>query len=95
MNLLNEAGECVGHMLITPMEEVRREWDGKDVRWCFGCRSRQLFEYVVTAPICITGEEAGCWYEPTHSIECSNCLLEDGDLFPGRMRCWDEGGCEE
>ena len=77
------------HILYTPMEEVRREQHGEE-RWCFRCRKKQVFEWVMDVPICITGEETGCWYGPSHSIECSVCHLIDGDYFPGTSREWDE-----
>lgn len=87
--LLNdETGEVVGHILYTPMEEVWRE-DWKE-RWCFTCRKRLTFEYVVSIPICITGDETGCWYGPTNSIECPNCHRTDADCFPGTSREWSD-----
>jgi len=65
-----------------PHEEVKREPDGE--RWCFQCRKRRVFEYVVSAPVEMS------YYGPRCSIECSVCHLSDGDLFPGRFREWGE-----
>ncbi len=75
------------HILHTPMEAVHRSVIAEN-RWCFHCRRRQTFEYVVERPICITGDETGCWYGPTRSIECAVCHTTDGDCFPGTQREW-------
>jgi hypothetical protein len=66
-----------------PMEEVSRESQGE--RWCFKCRSRRKFFYVVTAPT-----DPMSYYGPNPSVRCGTCDLPDGDLFPGREREWDE-----
>ena len=77
------------HILRTPVEEVWRvpHFDGEQ-RWCFTCRARRTFEHVVAKPVCITGEETGCWYGPSHRIECTVCKREDADCFPGTQREW-------
>lgn len=75
------------HILHTPMEETYRRIHGQR-RWCFTCREKQWFEYVVQTPICVTGDETGCWYGPTRSIECVVCHTTDGDCFPGTQREW-------
>jgi hypothetical protein len=62
-------------------ETVRRE-DG-DERWCFKCRKKRQFEFVVNAPVGMS------YYGPTSSIECSHCHLHDTDLFPGYEREWE------
>lgn len=77
------------HILHTPMNEVHRATDG-EARWCFTCRTKRTFEHVVDVPVCVTGNEAGCWYGPSHSIECSVCHTTDGDYFPGTEREWSE-----
>ena len=77
------------HILHTPMEETYRRIHGKR-RWCYRCREKQWFDLVVRTPICETGEETGCYYAPTRSIECTVCKKEDGDRFPGQPREWDE-----
>lgn len=64
-----------------PMEEIVRKSDG-DPRWCFYCRKRREFLYVVTRP---TGES---YYGPNPSVTCSVCDTTDGDCFPGRYREW-------
>lgn len=62
-------------------EEVKRESLG--VRWCFGCRSRQQFWFIVTAPV------VPDYYGPSVAVRCGHCKLSDGDCFPGRYREWD------
>ena len=92
------------HMLVTPMQEVYRDPDGE--RWCFVCRKRREFTYVVQAPIVTMwcsldvprredgeGEvefSSGAWYGPTPHIECATCKTWDGDLFPGLSREWED-----
>jgi hypothetical protein len=63
------------------LEEILREDVGE--RWCFACRKRREFQYVVDAPVDIMS-----WYGPTPSIRCGECGKIDGDLFPGREREW-------
>lgn len=62
-----------------PMEEVRREPDGE--RWCFVCRQRRRFDFVVHAPT------EPSYYGPSPSIVDERGHV-DGDLFPGRIREW-------
>ncbi len=64
-----------------PQEEVVREDIGE--RWCFQCRKRREFQYVVMAPVGMS------WYGPSPSIRCE-CGAIDGDLFPGREREWSD-----
>lgn len=68
-----------------PVEETAREPDGEP-RWCFKCRTRREFAYVVKSPT----TEQGWWWGPVRSIRCATCDTADGDLFPGRYREWDE-----
>lgn len=63
-----------------PMTEIRREPDGE--RWCFQCRQRRQFDYVVLDYI-----EPSYW-DPIRFFECSQCHGHDTDLFPGRFREW-------
>lgn len=86
------------HILHTPMEEIHREPDGEE-RWCFVCRKRRTFEYVVTRPIVEPpqpGKEdeyefpTGAYYGPTHQISCATCDTIDGDMFPGTYREWED-----
>ena len=65
------------------MREVRREPDGAE-RWCYHCRTRRPFDFVVRAPV------GPSWYDPNPGVECATCHLRDGDLFPGRYREWEE-----
>jgi hypothetical protein len=64
------------------MKEIHRETDGE--RWCFTCRKRREFMYVVTAPVGIS------YYGPNPSIRCGTCGAIDGDVFPGTSREWAE-----
>ena len=61
-----------------PQREVSRTEIGP--RWCFGCRGRVTFTYVITEAIEMS------YYGPIHEIRCSHCGLIDGDLFPGYER---------
>lgn len=69
------------HITRTLMREVASGIEG--VRWCFGCRGRREFFYVVTATLYPS------YYEPNPSVRCGTCGLLDGDLFPGRAREWE------
>lgn len=64
------------------MREVRRENNGE--RWCFHCRKRREFLYIVDAPVGMS------YYGPTPRIECGTCKAIDGDLFPGTEREWED-----
>jgi hypothetical protein len=64
------------------MVEVVNRLDGK-TRWCFTCRTRREFRYIVTAPT------EPSYYGPNADIKCSHCKTSDGDLFPGREREWE------
>lgn len=92
------------HLLHTPMTETYRRTDGEG-RWCFRCRCKRPFEYVITSPIVscwcpIDGRQddgegvvewsTGAWYGPSTHIECAVCHLVDGDCFPGRWREWED-----
>lgn len=65
-----------------PMKVIRDEVDG-DGRWCFRCRKRTEFRYIVRAPAEIS------YYGPNPSIECVDGHV-DGDMFPGDFREWIE-----
>lgn len=52
-------------------------------RWCFRCRKRREFLYLVTADV------EPSYYGPNPSVRCAECNLVDGDLFPGREREWE------
>ena len=79
------------HILTFPTAEIRREPDGE--RWCFICRKRREFLYVVTAsvidPDIPLDEQTGAWYGPTPHMECGTCTTWDGDCFPGSGRYWE------
>lgn len=54
-----------------------------DPRWCFVCRKRRPFEFVVWSPVGLS------YYDPNPSIRCTVCETSDSDLFPGRQREWE------
>ena len=64
------------------MVEVVRRRDGQE-RWCFHCRKRREFLYIVTAP------SEPSYYGPNVGIKCGTCSTSDGDLFPGHEREWE------
>jgi hypothetical protein len=66
----------------THMKEDSRISEG--IRWCFSCRKRVEFERIVKVPAGIS------YYGPSVEITCSACGTIDGDLFPGRIREWEE-----
>lgn len=63
------------------MREVHRESLGE--RWCFRCRKRREFLYIVTAPV------APSYYGPNPSIRCASCDQIDGDVGFGGGREWE------
>lgn len=63
------------------MREIKRESQG--VKWCFKCRKRREFWFIVTAPA------VPDWYGPNLDIKCGTCDTSDGDLFPCREREWE------
>jgi len=63
------------------MEEVKRDNIGE--RWCFKCRKRRDFFFIVTAPI------EPSYYGPNVDVQCGSCDTSDGDCFPGREREWE------
>ena len=72
--------EAVVHINYGPeMVEVVNRRDGQ-VRWCFACRQRREFRYIVMAPA------VPDWYGPNTYVKCASCKTSDGDLFPGRDR---------
>lgn len=64
-------------------ERIKNEVDG-DARWCFRCRKVREFRFTIDAPVEVS------YYGPNASIRCGTCGLDDGDLFPGRYRVWEE-----
>lgn len=54
------------------------------VRWCFKCRGRHEFAWVVKAPpIDLDDPAMCCLWEPYAHSECSACKQHAGELFPG------------
>lgn len=74
-------GQAVHISRGSAMEEVKRE--SLSIRWCFACRTRQEFWFIVTAPI------EPSYYGPNVDVKCGHCNTSDGDCFPGRYREWD------
>lgn len=70
------------HILCVPTEIAHDEPDGE--RWCFRCRERREFRYIVRTPI-----DPMSYYGPLPSVRCSTCDGSDADLFPGRNREWE------
>jgi hypothetical protein len=70
------------HIHRTPMRVVSYRPHGEP-RWCFKCRTRRRFDYVVRDTI------EPSYYDPYRCIECGTCGQVDGDLFPGRSREWE------
>lgn len=70
-----------GHVCVETEREIKRTPDGE--RWCFHCRHRRAFEYVVSAPT-----DPMSYYGPSQAIYCTVCNGYDADLFPGRSREW-------
>ena len=63
------------------MTEAHRERVGQ--RWCFVCRKRRRFDLIVKVPV------EPSYYGPSPSI-VGECRHVDGDLFPGRIREWED-----
>ena len=64
------------------MREVHRETVG--VRWCFHCRERVEFVFVVLDTV-----EKPTYWDPIRAIRCSACNTTDGDCGFGRSREWE------
>jgi len=64
----------------TRMKEYSRDSEG--IKWCFHCRKRHEFFFVVTVPDGIS------YYGPSAHIEGSG--RECTDLFPGWSHGWNE-----
>ena len=65
-----------------PQEVIHDESVGE--RWCFHCRTRRDFRYQVRADV------KPSYYSPDPSIRCATCDGVDSDLFPGRVREWED-----
>jgi hypothetical protein len=74
-------GDTLVHINYGPaMKEIRRDSEG--VKWCFHCRKRREFFYIVVAPV------EPSYYDPNVDIACGHCNTSDGDMFPGHIREW-------
>lgn len=63
------------------MRKVKRDNLGE--RWCFKCRKRREFWFIVTAPV------EPSYYGPNVDVRCGHCNTSDGDMFPGGYREWE------
>lgn len=64
------------HILIAPIE--RCIWHGNTKKkYCFKCR-KHLIHHKVTI---VWGGETGQWYEPNHTLCCSQCEGEHLTLY--------------
>lgn len=73
------------------MEETSRTSMG--VKWCFKCRGRHEFEWIVLSPVIDWEDEASIWaaaWGPTAYSECGGCRQSMGELFPGWSYRWDD-----
>ncbi|HVX57390.1 MAG TPA: hypothetical protein VHA37_06685 [Candidatus Saccharimonadales bacterium] len=67
-----------------PMEEASRTAMG--VKWCFKCRTRAKFSWIVMAPVIDWDDEnsiSAAMVGPYAHSECGNCKQHAGELFPG------------
>ena len=75
------------------MKEHSREPMG--VRWCFKCRSRNEFHWVLMVAEIEYDEDGSIsssmyMAEPSAHSECSGCKRRDGQLFPGWVYRWED-----
>jgi hypothetical protein len=72
------------------MEERSRTSMG--VRWCFKCRTRAEFSWVVMSPVIDWDDEGSIYaamWGPTAYSECGHCGKHGGELFPGWVYQWE------
>ena len=66
------------------MREAHR--DPMGLKWCFKCRYRHEFTWIVMAPVVDWDDEASVYaamWGPTAHSECGGCGKHGGELFPG------------
>lgn len=71
------------------MQESSRRSMG--VKWCFKCRSRNEFAWIVMSPVIDWDDEASIYaamWGPTAHSECGGCKQSAGELFPGWEYNW-------
>lgn len=66
-------------------EIIRDDKHGEE-RWCFTCRKRREFRYIVGRDTDYEND----WYGPSAHIECGTCKTSDGDCGFGRIREWED-----
>lgn len=71
-----------------------RSRDSMGVRWCFKCRGRHEFHWIVLAADIEYDEDgqiSSSMYmaEPIAHSECLGCRKWDGQLFPGWVYRWE------
>ncbi|GAB3125861.1 hypothetical protein [Glaciibacter psychrotolerans] len=67
--------------------------DSMGVRWCFKCRKRAEFTWVVMAPVIDWDNKASVYaamWGPTAHSECGCCDEHGGELFPGWTYRWED-----
>jgi hypothetical protein len=64
--------------------EIMRDEPHGEERWCFHCRKRREFRFIVGRDPDFMND----YYGPVPSVECSECHTSDGDMFPGGYRMW-------
>jgi len=84
MSALIVDGHEVAVICSPPMAESCRKSMG--VKWCFTCRQRHEFSWVVMSPTTYDG----WWWGPTAHAECGGCGDHDSQLFPGWEYASDE-----
>ena len=73
------------------MKEASRKSMG--VRWCFKCRGRHEFEWIVLMPVIDWDDDASiaaAMWGPTAHSECGGCKRQAGELFPGWSYRWED-----
>lgn len=88
-NLTPRVTICYG----PPMKERHR--DPMGLKWCFKCRGRHPFDWVVMGADIqydADGQISSSMYmaEPYAFAECGGCGKHDGQLFPGWSYRWED-----
>lgn len=71
-----------GNITICGTHTVEHSRESMGDKWCFHCRRRHNFDWVVYAP------EGFSYYDPHAAVE--GVTPECSDLFPGWTRAWSE-----
>lgn len=85
-----------GNVVICRGPEMKeRSRTSMGVKWCFRCRGRHEFHWIVMGADMIydeNGEVSPLMYmaEPYAHSECGNCKQRGGELFPGWGYAWED-----